>query len=73
MNEVEPARQLDLCSPWRHRLRIRLDRLPFVFQCRDCLHCWSGMDPDGRPVGEPYPVDPTVPIQDAVSKKAETK
>ncbi len=57
------------CRPWKHQLRIRLDRLPFVWQCRKCLQCWSGAD-NGRPVGDPLPVDPTVPIREGILKEA---
>lgn len=61
------------CRPWNHNLRIRLDRFPFVHQCRTCLQCWDGIDSEGRPVGEPHHVDPTEPIEEAVLKKANKK
>jgi hypothetical protein len=61
------------CRPWSHNLRIRLDRRPFVWQCSKCLNCWNEIDRDFRPVGEPYPVDPTVPIQAAVSEEGQRK
>jgi hypothetical protein len=55
------------------RLVIRLERRPICWICKSCGQCFDGIDADGRPVGKPYPVDPTIPIQDWLAGEAKTK